>query len=205
MLDLLSLAVLALVPATAEVEDAAALQRQLGARYERTPTVARLDMWIDPSGKVLECAVGKLVGNEKAGEDMCRFLKRRKLKAAVGSDGRPSYGLYSTIVSLTPAPLDEEVRRKINKALREPDVRLQVSSLPEDAATMDRPVYAQIGSEGGVEACEAAGTQRDDYSTIVCEQISASKWPVHSNGEGVPTAYVTTISARFELSNASEN
>ncbi|WEK46815.1 MAG: hypothetical protein P0Y56_00565 [Candidatus Andeanibacterium colombiense] len=163
------------------------------AMAARGSGVAVVELFVSPEREVLDC---KIVNSElfkKDNERICDSLRgKRAAKAAVGPDGKPSYGALIYVVAGSDAAQANSLKPNL-----QPDVELDVASLPEGARSKTISLNVMLDESGKIARCEAANGSAGGFAKAACGSIDQKLLRVRKGKDGNAVAYVKTITVDF--------
>ena len=116
---------------------------------------AFVDLFVDPRGRVEGCNTLSVVGDEKLGQAICGIAIGKKLEPAKDGSGKPSYGVFRTLLTFTTP--DTEMGDAIDSNVRTPTLDFQVKGVPEGIADPYKMTVELLVTQGGVIAqCEGS-------------------------------------------------
>ena len=162
---------------------------------------ALVDVATDPEGRVIDCSVIALQGDESTARSLCRPMKRSRLTPAYDEAGQPAYGVTRQFVIM--AQPDTEQGMAAGDMVVAPDYELTVNTLPEAAgASLDVALVAAVDASGRVSSCglrdgQATGLRGAAYVKVACDQVSGAYTKTMLDKSSVPVAYVRNFDVRF--------
>ena len=155
---------------------------------------AKVDLLIEPNGRVVRCSFVPESGNEAAATASCRGYRMWGPLPKPSLNGVPSHALIRVSVFYFPVSRPRGVRQ------REPDAALTVNYLPGSAASVDVHLQLAVDSGGSVTACESeAATERAAIVDVVCNAPELLDVKPATDKKGRPIAYVTRRKIRLVL------
>ena len=153
----------------------------------------RMQVWIDPAGKVYRCEVVQLVGDEVFRTNACKPFAGQVVQHAVALDGSASYGMIAPFMRyVTRGRMEREVR-----ALPDPaDITLDRTGAA--AAAHDFKIVVQVEGDGRVSHCEGLEDAPVGFVERACARATESTQPIGTDEAGTPVRYVSELLVRVD-------
>lgn len=161
------------------------------------------ELWVTPKGRPYECQIVASIGSELLGAELCRQLARKRFEPALLSDGTATYGVTRLFQRYMLPDEDNETFRKIFASKPQPDLEINVTSLPDRAGELDVKLAIVVSPTGAVQQCTKTSEASEALAVIACQQASQVTWPVLQSENKAAVAYVRGVEVRFKLSEAS--
>lgn len=190
---------------------AAAMPARVAERFERNyPTwavregksaAAVLDLQIQPDGKVSDCKVVSLVGNERLALERCEYFKGVRMTPAIGPDGSNIIARYRTWINLWVDSSSQE-RRLVQAAKWPPDMTLRLAELQTTDRSIEIELEVLVNATGAVQLCEAGRKyETTTYESLVevgCAEVTRTTFSPLHDSSGTPVEHVVNFRVRFE-------
>ncbi|HTN14056.1 MAG TPA: hypothetical protein VL094_04545 [Sphingomonadaceae bacterium] len=154
------------------------------------------EAYVDPQGKIRDCKVAGVLGNQldrKLATGMCKAVKGKAVKAvALGADGKPMPAVFRGVVSLASNSI------ALDRFPIEPDVRYQVDQLPGGAkAAVRRNLVVEVDGQGHITACGAAGGKDTPDTATACDIAQSVTLPIRKGADGKGESYLYPLLFEF--------
>jgi hypothetical protein len=148
--------------------------------------------FVSPEGTIEKCNVVAVLGDDRAAkraaEKVCGKIVGRRVKPAIGLEGRPAYGSFIGSISLA-----ENLERMPVETLP-PDLTIQTSGLNGRVS-----INVAIGDDGKVLGCER-GDGSDQLARRACDEVRQLGFAVEEAKDGRAVAYMRPMFVKFEQS-----
>ena len=154
------------------------------------PLVMVVELFADPSGKVIDCAVRAFSGAASNAKAVCRATRNKRLFAARDSVGEAAFGLVTFNITLgngtsIPQLLNQPVYRS------PADLVLQIAEYPAgNEGPIRVPLLVGAEADGTINTCEAQVRKDEGLSATLCERVKQVKMPVREDQAGNPVGYI---------------
>lgn len=156
---------------------------------------ADVEVFVDPKGRVLECAVKRVVGDSDLAQTMCSLSVGQRMTSPRDFGGKPVHGLGRTVFGIAPDSQPNPYR-KLGMPENE---RLEIAAdqLPVDASASTQPFDLRlvINELGAVNACQPAVKVSAPVESISCQLASSLTFPRKLSKDGRPVKYVRSYLA----------
>jgi hypothetical protein len=154
------------------------------------PLVMVVELFADPNGKVIDCAVRAFSGAASNAKAVCRATKGKKLVPAKDAVGEAAFGLVAFNITLGDGTGAQQLLSR--PVYRFPaDLVLQIAEYP---GGRDGPIRVPllVGAEanGTISSCGAQVRRDEGLSATLCAQVKQLKMPVRYDQDGNPVRYV---------------
>ena len=146
-------------------------------------TAAELEVFADPTGRVLTCKVRRFVPLQEVADEMCKVLIGRQVVPAKNFDDEKSYGLGLMIVVVDEDGESDLVSRLGD--LQQDSIVLTVGSLPESLRRTPKtraPLNLEIGTGGEVLRCEGLKDVPEAFREVGRGLATPARQPFASQG-----------------------
>ena len=163
---------------------------------QQTYVMATVNLWIDPTGTIVECQKGRAVGTREIAAGFCSMLLGRQIDAPRDEHDRPTYAYVPYTMSGFAASRMPQSDAVIDALLALPNVgdadeRLQVSH-PSVAQGTRFYVNLAIAADGSVTACERAKSLPRRLVKPACAAARARTFAVRT-ASGQAVSYVRKV------------
>lgn len=190
----------ALALPSANEKTAQHLARRLDFDSEEQTGAARVTLWIDDRGKVLDCQLVQFAGEEDFAKRMCEDVVGARFSAAKASEGIDVHSMFTTVLGGSGnGHRSGTMMNWLSGRSAAADAVIQVSQMPPNLAWRKQiEVVALIGSDGVVSQCESVGYAMVDWTLIACEQLKLTNFEMRHSREGEAIPYVRNLIVKFE-------
>jgi hypothetical protein len=190
------------------------VQRRLSSTYptwavrQELSSATLMEAIVEPDGKVRSCRVVEFVGNERLAAEECAALSRRKLRPAMGPDGRPILGAFRTNIRRYLHGDSAEIRA-VRAWTPPPDLTVQLSRDSSGGEVRhDVDVAVLVEADGAVTMCDGIAEANEraevpaELVAVACTEAMKLRGPSLTSPDGTPTAYVANMKIRLERGSA---
>jgi hypothetical protein len=183
-------AIVALAVPASGAELASKIERKVSAEAEFNGLVGMwYEAFVAPDGSIEACTVRGAIGDARAARKVCDEIVGRTVKPAVGSDARPTYGVYVGALNFADN-ID-------NLPPSAPDMTIQAKGLPGGkGARVGLTVV--VDADGKVSSCWPDGAYTA-LSRTACDQVQTAALPVRKSKAGAAVRYTSPLVVEFEL------
>ena len=159
-------------------------------------SIASIDIWIAPEGRVAGCSIASSAGDRATAEHSCKVLVGYQFSAPLGPNGQKSFGSITATVSAFSDKLFPQSRSLTKNFLAEADKMATDAKLavPDKLLTLEGQsgINVFVQTNGRVVACEGVGAVSPLLAKVACGKASAKSFAVRSS-DGQPVAYVKYV------------
>lgn len=158
---------------------------------EQTYVMATVNLWIDPTGSIVECQTGRAVGSQEIAWRFCSMLLGRQIEVPRDEHGRPTYAYVPYTMSGFAASRVSQSEAVIDALLAipnagDPDERLAVSH-PSVKDENRYFVDLSIAADGSVTGCERSKNLPRRLLASACAAAKEKRFAVRTaSGQAVP-------------------
>ncbi|WP_206742895.1 hypothetical protein [Erythrobacter sp. SG61-1L] len=154
------------------------------------------EAYVDPKGRITQCKVAGVLGNEREeglAKGICAAVKGKSVKSpARDADGMRMPAVFRGVVSLANNSI------ALDRFPIEPDVRYQVDQLPDGAkSAVRRNLVVQVDGQGQITACGAAGGKETPDTATACDIVQSVTLPIRKGADGQGESYLYPLLFEF--------
>ncbi|MEL6487993.1 MAG: hypothetical protein AAFQ13_12720 [Pseudomonadota bacterium] len=177
------------------------LARRLDFDSEEQTGAARVTLWIDARGKVLDCQLVQFVGEEGFAKRMCEEVVGARFSAAKAKGGIHVHSMYTTTLGGSGGSVHRSgtMANWVSGRSAAADFVIQLSEVPPDLSWQKQiEVVALVEANGVVSQCESAGYAVADWTRIACEQLRQTNLEMRQSRKGELIPYLRNLVVKFE-------
>ena len=161
-----------------------------------TWVAATVKLWIEPKGRITDCAIVRSLGEKGIVEKICPVLVGMRVKSPRDHKGEKSYGTMSMDFTAFADSLYGRRKEFTDALSAEPMPDDVDGELAAEFATKLDDRYAVtlvVGSDGSVLACEKGGKLPANLTSQACELAGAKSYAIGRSEAGEPVSYVRLV------------
>lgn len=197
MLEMIAAAIAGFILPRIQYDDAVFVQTELArmpALRNKSGAVTS-ELWIDPSGRVLDCAVLRYTGAKVVADRVCELMKQRHFQTPRGPSEAAT---YATSVSTTvyASPRDSKKLVQDLELLNNPD-RTLAASISDASIGENVYLLLAIDQNGHLAACMPEQERLIEKLAGYCDQVADEEFTIRRD-QGQPVSYVRRYRIKLE-------
>ena len=159
-------------------------------------TAAEVEVFVDPTGKILECSPKRITGNIELAGTLCSISIGQKMTPPHDFSGRPVHAasrmIFAAFPNNTPSPSG-----RIGRVENE---RLEISVRPGGIDWHSIPLLGLqlfIDEKGAVASCAVVTEVSTEIKNVACQQASAQRFPARTGASNQPVPYIRSLIVVF--------
>ena len=159
-------------------------------------TVTEVEVFVDPKGKILECALKRVAGDMELAKALCSISVGQQISAPRDFASLPVHAASRMILTAFPDYKPNPAGQLGGVENERLEISLQ--SAPKGAPTIPLVgLRLLIDANGFVSSCEVVTEVSTELKSVACQQASVQRWPAKLSKAKLPVPYIKTLVVEF--------